>query len=286
MAAGREIGTQIKSIKKTQKITKAMELVAASKMRRAQDRMITTRPYASKILQVIHHLANCDSEYHHPYLNHREIKRVGFIVVSSDRGLCGGLNNILLKKTLQEMRQWQKKEVDIDLCLIGKKAGSFFRRFGGNVVGHVSDLGDAPQLMDLIGVVKVMLDKYENGELDAIYVAYNEFVNTMKQDPNIQQLLPLEVVKDESSEYHWDYIYEPDAKELLDSLLKRYIESEVYQFVVDNIACEQASRMVAMKSATDNAGNLIDELQLIYNKARQAVITQEIAEIVSGAAAV
>ncbi len=286
MAAGKEIRTQIDSIKKTQKITKAMELVAASKMRRAQDRMTTTRPYATKTLQVIHHLANCDSEYRHAYLTVREVKRVGMVVVSSDRGLCGGLNNILLKKALQKMQQWQQQDVEIDLCLIGKKAGSFFKRYGGNIVAHVSDLGDTPQLTDLIGVVKVMLDKYENGELDAIHVGYNEFVNTMTQTSKVQQLLPLEVVKDESSKYHWDYIYEPDAKELLDSLLKRYIESQVYQSVVENIASEQASRMVAMKSATDNAGNLIDELQLVYNKARQAIITQEIAEIVSGAAAV
>lgn len=286
MAAGKEIRVKIESIKNTQKITKAMELVAGSKMRRAQDRMATTRPYAKRALEVIHHVANSRSEYQHPYLVNREVKRVGVIVVTSDRGLCGGLNNILLKKTLQQMKQWHDQEIEIDLCLIGKKAASFFSRFGGNVVAHVSNLGDAPELNDLVGAVKVMLDRFDSGEVDAVHLAYNEFVNTMKQEPTIQQLLPLKGIKDESSEYHWDYIYEPDAKSLLDLLLKRYIESQVYQSVVENIACEQASRMVAMKSATDNAGELINELQLVYNKARQAVITQEIAEIVSGAAAV
>ena len=287
MASGRDIRNQIDSIKKTQKITSAMELVAASKMRRAQERMATTKPYAKKILQVIQHLANCHSEYQHPFLVRRdEIKRVGFIIVTSDRGLCGGLNNVLLKRTLQSIMQWKEKGAEIQLCLIGKKAGHFFKRFGGDVLAHVDGLGDTPHLMDLVGTIKVMLDAYQNQTLDAVYLGFNEFVNTMKQDATIQQVLPLEGVRDETSEYHWDYIYEPGAEILLESLLTRYIESQIYQAVVENIACEQASRMVAMKSATDNAGELINDLQLVYNKARQAVITQEIAEIVSGAEAV
>lgn len=287
MAAGKEIRNKIASIQQTKKITKAMELVAASKMRVAQDRMQKTRPYAKKIMQVIHHLANCNSEYHHPYVLPREtVQRVGVIIISSDRGLCGGLNNNLFKKVIQQIQQWQKQNIEVDLCLIGNKAAGFFRRLKCNIVAHAAHLGDAPSVTDLIGVVKVMLQHYDENKIDRLYIAHNNFINTMKQQATIQQMLPLEKVEDEKYEYHWDYIYEPDAKQLLDLLLKRYIESQVHQSVVENIACEQAARMVAMKSATDNAGQLIDDLKLIYNKARQAVITREISEIVSGAAAV
>lgn len=286
MAGAKEIRTKIQSIKNTQKITRAMEMVAASKMRKAQDRMATSRPYATKIGNVISHLAHGHSEYHHPYLQEREIKRVGFIVVSSDRGLCGGLNSNLFKAVVANMRQFAEKEIPIDCCLIGRKAEAFFHRYGGNVIAAATHIGDAPQVRDLIGIVRVMLDAFNNGQLDAIYIAYNEFINTMVQKPVIKQLLPLPAATDEGLDYYWDYIYEPDAKELLDQLLLRYIEMQVYQAVVENMACEQAARMVAMKSASDNAGDLINQFQLIYNKARQAAITQEIAEIVGGAAAV
>lgn len=287
MSAAREIRTKIGSIKSTQKITRAMELVAASKMRKAQLRMSASRPYASRIRQVIAHVASSHSEYHHPYLISREtIKRVGFIVVSTDRGLCGSLNVTLFKTTLLAMEEWRKKGVAVDLCLIGHKAITFFRRIGGNVLAEAEHLGDAPNITDLIGIVKVMLDAYNNGQLDALYITYNEFVSTMVQKPRVLQLLPIEVPKEERRPGYWDYIYEPDAKKLLDILLVRYIETQVYQAVVENIACEQAARMIAMQNATENAGELIDELQLIYNKARQASITREIAEIVAGAAAV
>jgi len=286
MAVGKEIRTKIGSIKNTQKITSAMEMVAASKMRKAQDRMEATKPYAEKIRGVIGHLAMGHTEYKHPYIIEREVKRVGFIVVSTDRGLCGGLNTNLFKLGLKEMQKWQEKEVDIDLCLIGSKAAGFFNRFGGNVVAKTSGLGDSPNVTDLIGTVKVMLDAFDEGRIDRLYLVHNEFVNTMIQDPKVLQMLPVEKQEEDELKHHWDYIYEPDAKELLDVLLVRYIESQVYQGVVDNMACEQASRMVAMKAATDNAGDIIDDLQLIYNKARQAAITQEISEIISGAAAV
>ena len=286
MPSSKEIRTQIDSIKKTQQITRAMELVSASKVRKVQARMATSRPYAEKALQVVHHLANCHTEYHHPYLRVRDVKRVGFIIISTDRGLCGGLNNNMFKATLTKIQEMQKKDVAVDLCLVGSKAAGFFKRVGGNIVAHASHLGDTPSVSDLVGIVKVMLDSYDNGELDELHVCYNVFVNTMKQEPTVQQLLPLENVENESSKYYWDYIYEPDAKDLLDVLLKRYIESQVFQSVVENIASEHAARMVAMKSATDNAGELIDGLRLVYNKARQAVITREIAEIVSGADAV
>lgn len=287
MASGKEIRTKISSIKNTQKITKAMELVAASKMRKAQERMNTTRPYAKKILQVAHHLANCNTEYRHNFLEVRPVKRVGVIVVSTDRGLCGGLNNGLFKTAVLALRDWQEQGVEIDLCLIGNKAANFFRRIEGvNIVAHASHLGDSPGVVDLVGLVKVMLDAYADGRIDSLYICYNDFINTMKQQPVLQQMLPLETADDESKEYHWDYIYEPDAKTLLDLLLRRYIETQVYQAVVENMASEQAARMVAMKSATDNAGQLIEELRLAYNKARQAAITREIAEIVSGAEAV
>jgi F-type H+-transporting ATPase subunit gamma len=286
MAVGKEIRTKIGSIKNTQKITSAMEMVAASKMRKAQDRMAATKPYAEKIRGVIGHLAMGHTEYKHPYIIEREIKRVGFIVVSTDRGLCGGLNTNLFKDALKSMKSWQDQDVSIDLCLIGAKAAAFFNRFGGNVVAKTSQLGDAPTVTDLIGTVKVMLTAFDEGRIDRLYLVHNEFVNTMTQAPRIHQLLPVEKNESDELKHHWDYIYEPDAKEILDVLLVRYIESQVYQGVVDNIACEQASRMVAMKAATDNAGDIIEDLQLIYNKARQAAITQEISEIIGGAAAV
>ncbi len=287
MSTGREIRTKIGSIKNTQKITRAMELVAASKMRKAQQRMFASRPYATKIRQVISHVANSHSEFHHPYLIARdEIKRVGFIVISTDRGLCGGLNVNLFRMLANTMQEWKQKEVGIDLCLIGTKAESFFNRFGGSVLATANHLGDKPSITDLIGVVKVMLDAYDEGKIDALHVCYNEFVNSMLQNPTTTQLLPLVVADDDTQVGYWDYIYEPDSRSLLTKLLVRYIETQVYHAVVENIACEQAARMVAMKSATDNAGDLIDELQLIYNKARQAAITQEISEIVGGAAAV
>lgn len=288
MAVGKEIRTQIKSIKNTQKITRAMEMVAASKMRKAQDRMAASRPYADKMRAVISHLAHAHPEYKHSYLKPREeIKRVGFIVISSDRGLCGGLNTNMFRALLGRMRELHKNKVEIDLCTIGKKAHAFFKRLGGNMIGQVDHLGDAPKLGDLIGTVKIMLDAYDEGRIDRLHVVYNEFVNTMTQQAHVDQLIPIEAGElDTQLKHHWDYLYEPEAKEVLDGLMMRYIESLVYQGVVENIACEQAARMVAMKSASDNAGDLIGELQLVYNKARQAAITQEISEIVGGAAAV
>lgn len=290
MAGAKEIRTKIASIKSTQKITKAMEMVAASKMRRAQERMSTSRPYAEKMLQVIAHLRYATPEYRHSFLaTERARKRVGYIVVSSDRGLCGGLNSNLFRSLVREIKESQKAEVETVFCTIGNKSLGFFKRFGGEVLAQATHLGDKPHIEDLIGIVKVMLDAYESGAIDAIHVAGNVFVSTMVQQPTIRQLVPIrteDAEDDEATPYHWDYIYEPDAKSVLDALLMRYIESLVYQAVVENGACEQAARMVAMKSASDNAGNLIDELQLVYNKARQAAITQEISEIVSGAAAV
>ncbi|HSG02290.1 MAG TPA: F0F1 ATP synthase subunit gamma [Marinobacterium sp.] len=287
MAVGKEIKTQIASITSTRKITSAMEMVAASKMRRAQDRMQSSRPYARSIRGVIQHLAKANPEYTHLYMQRGEVKRVGFIIVASDRGLCGGLNINLFKATVSKMREYNEQNVGIDICALGSKAISFFRNYGGNVLAAKGGLGDAPEAEQLIGAVKVMLDAYSEGKLDRLYVVSNEFVNTMTQKPTVDQLLPLQAEEDDKSlNHHWDYIYEPEAKELLEGLLTRYIESCVYQAVVENNACEQAARMLAMKNATDNAGNLIDELQLVYNKARQAAITQEISEIVGGAAAV
>jgi F-type H+-transporting ATPase subunit gamma len=287
MAGAKEIRTKIKSIKSTQKITKAMEMVAASKMRKAQERMRAARPYATKIRNVISHLAHAYTEYRSPGLVEREVKRVGLIVVSTDRGLCGGLNTNLFKTVIVAMQQWRNQGVEIDICTIGTKAFQFFRRLKGNIVAHVSHLGDAPRFEDVLGPVKIMADAFAEGRVDAIYLVYNEFVNTMSQKPKIEQLVPVTAeVKEAAPTHRWDYIYEPDPKELIELLLRRYGESVVYQALVENVACEMASRMVAMKSATDNAGALIDELQLIYNKARQASITQELAEIVGGAAAV
>jgi len=290
MAVGKEIRTQIASIKNTQKITRAMEMVAASKMRKTKDRMESTRPYSRKIAQIIKHLAQAKTEYQHPYLVEREVKRVGVIAISSDRGLCGGLNSNLFRTTLKQLSQWQKDNIEVDLCTIGGKGSSYFSGINANLVAQIAKLGDAPHLNDIIGVIKVMLDAFDEGKIDEFYVFSNEFVNTMTQKPTMVKLLPVAASEiDEplsDSQWQWDYIYEPEAKDVLDSLLVRYIESIVYQGLVENNACEQAARMVAMKSASDNAADLIGELQLVYNKARQAAITQEISEIVAGAAAV
>jgi len=286
MAVGKEIRNQIKSIKNTQKITRAMEMVAASKMRKAQERMRASRPYADKMLNVVGHLANAHPEYSHPFLNERAVKRVGIIVISTDRGLCGGLNTNAFKGAVAAMREWRDQGAEIDVCTIGAKAEAFFKRVKANIVGHVSHLGDAPRLGDLIGTVKIMLDAYNEGRIDRLILVYSKFVNTMTQAVEPVQLLPIQGMDDEKLKHHWDYLYEPEAKEVMDDLLMRYVESLVYQGVVDNIACEQAARMVAMKAASDNAGNFISDLQLVYNKARQAAITQELSEIVSGAAAV
>ena len=287
MAAGKEIRNQISSIKSTQKITSAMEMVAASKMRKAQERMKATRPYAEKMRQVIGHIAKANVQYKHPFMVEREVKRVGYVVVSTDRGLCGGLNINLFKALVRDMRAWKEKGVEADLCAIGQKGASFFRSYGGNVVAALTHLGDSPSSEKLIGNVKVMLDAFSEGKIDRLYLVSNEFENTMTQTPQVEQILPLPPGEDEEEiKNQWDYLYEPDARQILDGLLPRYIESQVYQGVVENLACEQAARMIAMKSATDNAGSIIDELQLAYNKARQAAITQEISEIVSGAASV
>ncbi|KEF30430.1 ATP synthase gamma chain [Marinobacter nitratireducens] len=287
MAVGKEIRNQISSIKSTQKITSAMEMVAASKMRKAQERMQATRPYAEKMRQVIGHIAKANAQYKHPFMVERDVKRVGYIVVSTDRGLCGGLNINLFKALVREMKAWNEKGVETDLCAIGQKGTSFFRSYGGNVVAALTHLGDSPSSDQLIGNVKVMLDAFAEGKIDRLYLVSNEFVNTMTQSPKVEQLLPLPEGEDEEEiKNQWDYLYEPDARQILDGLLPRFIESQVYQGVVENLACEQAARMIAMKSATDNAGGIIDELQLAYNKARQAAITQEISEIVSGAASV
>lgn len=286
MAGGKEIKTKIGSVKNTQKITSAMEMVAASKMRKAQDLMKASRPYAENIRNVIGHIARGQLEYRHPYMEEREVKRVGYIVISTDRGLCGGLNINLFKNVLKDSAKWQEQGAEIDLAVVGSKASTFFGSVGANIVAQKSGLGDSPSVTDLIGSVKVMLDAYDSGKIDKLYVVCNKFVNTMTQKPTIDQLLPLPKSDDDAITHRWDYIYEPDAQALLDQLLVRYVESQVYQGVVENLASEQAARMVAMKAATDNAGDLIDDLQLVYNKARQASITQELGEIVAGAAAV
>lgn len=286
MAVGKEIKNKIGSVQNTQKITSAMQMVAASKMRRTQDQMAQGKPYAEKIRSVIGHLANSNPEYKHSYMESRDVKRVGYLVVSSDRGLCGGLNVNLFRPLLKEMAEWHGKGIEVDLGLIGKKAVSFFRSVGGNVISTVTDIGESPTLNELIGGTKVMLDAYEEGKIDRLFIVYNEFVNTMTQEPTITQLLPLNAVDDDAMKHRWDYLYEPDAKQLIEGLVTRFIESQVYQAVVENGACEQAAKMVAMKNATENAEKFIDELTLIYNNARQAAITQEIAEIVGGAAAV
>jgi F-type H+-transporting ATPase subunit gamma len=286
MASGKEIKGKIGSIKNTQKITSAMEMVAASKMKKAQERMAASRPYAESMRAVIGHVANGNLEYRHPYLEEREIKRVGYIVVSTDRGLCGGLNTNEFKLVLKDVKKWKQQDVEVDFAALGSKACAFFNRFGGSVLAAESGIGDAPSVKHVVGLVRVMLTAFEEGKIDRLFLVYNDFVNTMTQAPRIDQLLPLPKSDEKELQHRWDYIYEPDPKPILDLLLKRYIESQVYQGVVENTASEQAARMVAMKAATDNAGDLIDDLQLVYNKARQAAITQEISEIVSGAAAV
>jgi F-type H+-transporting ATPase subunit gamma len=279
MSFAQEIRGKIASIKGTQKITRAMEMVAASKMRKAQERMTFSRPYAHKMLDLIYHVASSHAEYQHPYLQVRELKRAGFLVITTDKGLCGGLNANLLKLVLQKFRVCQSKGIAVDLAIIGGKGEAFFKRIGGHVVAHANHLGDAPQL-------QVLLDAYKRGELDSVTIFYNEFINTMTQKAQALELLPVLPSEKSDLNYRWDYLYEPDAKPLLELVLTRYIESQVYQSVVENTACEQAARMVAMKNATDNAGELISDLQLAYNKARQAAITKELAEIVAGAEAV
>ena len=287
MAGGKEIRTKIKSIQNTQKITKAMEMVAASKMRRAQERMHQARPYAQKMRNVIAHVSQANLEYKHSFTQERPTKRVGFVIVSSDRGLCGGLNINLFRDVVNSLTEWQSQNAEIDLTTIGSKGFQFFNRVGANIVSEATRLGDTPRLEDLIGAVKVMLDAYSENRIDRLYLVHNHFQSTMSQTPQLEQLVPIHAEQpDETLSHHWDYLYEPDAKDVIDALMTRYIESLVYQGVVENIACEMAARMVAMKSASDNAGDLIDELQLVYNKARQASITQEISEIVGGAAAV
>ena len=286
MAGGKEIRTKIASIGNTQKITKAMEMVSASKMRKAQDRMKLGKPYAHRIRSVIGHIANSTPEYRHQYFDTRDVKRIGYIVVSTDRGLCGGLNINAFKATVASMKEWHDKGVEVDICTIGGRAATFFNNYGGNVVASVRGIGETAEVADVIGAVKIMLDKFDTGEIDQVMIVSNDFINTMTHKPVVNQLLPLLPSEKEDLQHHWDYLYEPDAKDLLDGLLLRFIESQVYQAVVENNACEQAARMLAMKNASDNAGELIEELGLVYNKARQAAITQELSEIAGGAAAV
>ncbi len=286
MPGTKEIRTKIASVKSTQKITKAMEMVAASKMRRAQDRMKLARPYAAKMRSVIGNLTEANPDYRHSFLIEREPKSIGIVIISTDRGLCGGLNTNLFKNVILLMREWQQKGASVNLCILGSKGLAFFRRLGLPILGSVTGLGDRPHVKDLIGAVKVMLDAYREGKIDRLFLVNAQFVNTMTQKPLVQQLLPAGSIKDTELPSHWDYIYEPEAMQILDGLLMRYVESQVYQGSVENVACEMAARMVAMKSASDNAGKLIGDLQLVYNKARQAAITKELAEIVGGAAAV
>ena len=286
MANEKEIRTKIGSVKNTQKITKAMEMVAASKMRRTQETMKKALPYSDKIRAVIGHIYRANPDYKHPFLEEREVKTAGYIVVSSDRGLCGGLNVKMFRNLIAELRENKNNQVNSKLCLVGAKAAQFFRSIDVDVVAAATHLGEDPQVEDLVGSIKTMLDEYIEGNIDQLFIVHNNFVNTMTQKPEVKTLLPIEPHDSEEMQKHWDYIYEPDSKELLDYILMRYIESQVYRAVVENVACEMAAKMVAMKSATDNAGKLIDELELDYNKARQAAITQEISEIVGGAAAV
>ncbi len=286
MAVGKEIRKKIGSVENTQKITSAMQMVAASKMRRTQERMREGKPYSEKIRQVIGHLANANPEYRHVFMTEREVRRIGYIVVSTDKGLCGGLNVNLFRGLVRDMATWHAKGIESELALIGNKAAAFFRSVGGNVTAAVSHVGESPVLSELIGSIKVMFDAYEQGRIDRLYIAANDFVSTMTQTPRMRQLLPLDPDTDEHLKRRWDYLYEPEARQLIDGLVMRYVESQVYQAVVENSACEQAAKMIAMKNATENAEKLIDELRLIYNNARQAAITQEIAEIVGGAAAV
>ena len=286
MAGAKEIRTKIKSVKNTQKITRAMEKVAMSKMRKATERMAAARPYAEKIRRTLGHLAQANLEYKHPFTIEREAKRVAYLVVSSDRGLAGGLNINVFRATVRALREWKDKGVETDFAIVGNKGVAFFKRVGGKVLGTTTHLGDKPKLEALLGVIKILSDAYRNGEVDRLYLVSSQFVNTMTQKPLVRQVLPIEPVKDEGLLKHWDYIYEPSSNELLDTVLQRYIEAQVYQAVIENVACEQSARMVAMKSASDNAGKIINKLQLSYNKARQASITKELSEIVGGAAAV
>jgi len=287
MAGGREIKTKIKSVANTRKVTRALEMVSASKIRKAQDRMKGSRPYARLIRQMISHIAQANSEYKHPFLTERaEVKRVGYIIVSTDRGLAGGLNSAMFRRILADMREWQTKGAEVEVVTIGQKATAFFRRLKLDMLGSVTHLGEKPQLEKLIGVIKVMLDGFEEGRTDRVQLCYNHFVNTMTQSVMIDQLLPLPASDRLPAHHDWDYLYEPDAETVLNDVMTRYIESVVYQAVLENLASEHAARMVAMKAASDNASKLIDTLNLIYNKARQAAITQEISEIVGGAAAV
>jgi F-type H+-transporting ATPase subunit gamma len=288
VAGEKEIRSKIASVKNMQKITSAMEKVAASKIRKAQKQMEASRPYAERIRRVVGHLAHANPDYKHPFLIEREVSRVGYIVISTDRGLCGGLNANLFKTMIGEIAKWRGEKIEVDMALVGAKSVAFFRRMGGSVVGTATHLGDKPSVNDLIGSIKIMLDSYSDGKIDRLYLLNNVFVNSMTQRPTVTQLLPASGVGNDQDDLqdHWDYIYEPDAGELLDDVLMRYIESQVYRGAVENFACEMAAKMVAMKSATDNAGDIIEGLQLQYNKARQAAITQEISEIVGGAAAV
>jgi F-type H+-transporting ATPase subunit gamma len=286
MASGKEIRTKIASVKSTQKITKAMEMVAQSKLRRTRQRMAASRPYAERIKTVIGHLSEANPDYRHPYLQSREVKRVGYIVISTDRGLCGPVNTNTFREVLRDLRKWKDQGIETDLCLVGAKGIAYFRRLNVNVVAATSHLGESPKVQDLVGAITAMTDAYRQGKIDRLFLVHSVYVNTMSQQPTISQLLPVEAIDKEALQTHWDYIYEPGAGELLDGVLDRYIESQVYRGAVENVACEMASKMVAMKAATDNAGKFIEGLQLQYNKARQAAITREIAEIVSGAAAV
>ncbi len=286
MSGSQEIRSQIASIQNTQKITKAMEMVAASKMKKAQDQMTMARPYADKIMNVISHLAHAHPEYESDFLSDRNLSKKGYIIVSSDRGLCGGLNNNLFKKVLDQVEIDKTNSIDSAFSLIGNKSTSFFQRVGGDVIAKTSQLGDKPKIEQVLGLIKSTIDKFLSKEIDELYVVYNRFVNTVSQEPVVQKILPISVMeKNDDYNFYWDYLYEPDAKDVLESLFTRYLESLIYRAIVENLACEQASRMVAMKAASDNASDLISELQLIYNKNRQAAITQEISEIISGAAA-
>lgn len=287
MAGGREIKTKIKSVQNTRKVTRALEMVSASKIRKAQDRMKASRPYARMMRQIVGHVAKANTDYVHPFMVERkDVKRVGYIIVSTDRGLCGGLNSQMFRRILADMRVWQDKGVEIDLVCVGQKAATFFRRLKINMLASVTHLGEQPHVEQLIGVIKVMLDGFETGNIDRVFLCYNDFINTMAQRPVQDQLLPLPADAALESKHSWDYLYEPDARTVLNHVVTRYVESLVYQAVLENLASEHAARMVAMKSASDNANKLIETLQLIYNKARQAAITQEISEIVGGAAAV
>ena len=285
MAGIKEIRTQISSIQNTRKITKAMEMVAAAKMRKAQERMEASRPYAEKMHEVVSHVASGHLEYKHPFTQEREnVKRVGYIIISSDRGLCGGLNTNLFKAAFQSIADWKEKNVEVEIAAFGNKAITAFKRYG--LVAEAGNLGDKPSLEDLVGTIKVMLDAYHDGRIDRLFLVENQFINSMTQKPRVTQLIPVVASDDEKLSHQWDYIYEPESKEVIDALMQRYIESLVYQGIVENIACEMSARMVAMKASTDNAGKIIDELKLVYNRVRQAAITQEISEIVAGAAAV